>query len=43
MVKKEIKILAAQIEKLNSKNFDFEAWKKYSLLTLSRIFGGGQY
>ncbi len=39
MVKKEIKLIEAQIEKLNSSNFDFEAWKKYSLLQLIRIFG----
>ena len=39
MVKKEIKLLQKQIEKLNDKDFDFEAWKKYSLLQLTRIFG----
>lgn len=39
MVKKEISLLQKQIEKLNSKDFDFEAWKKYSLLQLTRIFG----
>ncbi len=39
MVKKEIKLLEQQIEKLNSPDFDFEAWKKYSIIILSRIFG----
>ena len=39
MVKKEIKLLQQQIDKLDSKDFDFEAWKKYSLLQLARIFG----
>jgi hypothetical protein len=39
MVKKEIKLLQLQIERLDAKNFDFEAWKKYSLLQLARIFG----
>ena len=39
MVKKEIKLLEQQIEKLNTPDFDFEAWKKYSILILSRIFG----
>lgn len=39
MVKKEIKFLQKQIEKLDAKDFDFEAWKKYSMLQLTRIFG----
>jgi hypothetical protein len=39
MVKKEIKLLQKQIERLDAKDFDFEAWKKYSILQLSRIFG----
>jgi len=39
MVKKEIKLLQQQIDKLYAKDFDFEAWKKYSLLQLARIFG----
>ncbi len=40
MVNKEIKLLESQIENLDAANFDFEAWKKYSILILSRIFGG---
>ncbi len=40
MVNEEIKLLNEQITKLDSKDFDFEAWKKYSLLILTRIFGG---
>ncbi len=39
MVKKEIELLELQIEKLNDSSFDFEAWKKYSVLILARIFG----
>jgi len=39
MVKKEIKLLEQQIESLNTSDFDFEAWKKYSVLILTRIFG----
>ncbi|MFK5855629.1 MAG: hypothetical protein QM503_05825 [Bacteroidota bacterium] len=39
MVKKEIELLEHQIEKLSASNFDFEAWKKYSVLILARIFG----
>jgi len=39
MVNKEIKLLERQIEKLTASDFDFEAWKKYSVIILSRIFG----
>ena len=39
MLKKEIKLLEQQIEKLGAPDFDFEAWKKYSVIILSRIFG----
>lgn len=39
MVKKEIALLQQQIDKLYSTDFDFDAWKKYSLLILDRIFG----
>ena len=39
MAKKEIKLLQQQIEKLNAKGFDFEAWKKYTIILLARIFG----
>ncbi len=39
MVNKEIKLLERQIEKLSASDFDFEAWKKYSVIILSRIFG----
>jgi|TARA_Y100000385_G_scaffold275112_1_gene319085 HEPN domain-containing protein len=39
MAKKEIKLLQQQIDKLYIKDFDFDAWKKYSLLQLTRIFG----
>lgn len=36
---KEIKLLEAQIEKLNVKGFDLNAWKQYTVVILSRIFG----
>lgn len=39
MVKKEIDLLNAQIKKLDAPDFDFESWKKYSVIILSRIFG----
>ncbi len=41
MVDKEIELLEQQIENLNGLNFDFEAWKKYSLIIFIRIFGEG--
>ena len=40
MAQKEIKLLEQQIEKLNAKDFDLEAWKKYTVIMLARIFGG---
>ena len=39
MVKKEIELLNSQIEKLHLTGFEFEAWKKYSMLILTRVFG----
>lgn len=39
MAKKEIELLQKQIEKLNVKDFDLEAWKKYTIIILGRIFG----
>ena len=36
---KEIELLQAQIEKLNKKDFDLDAWKQYTVVLLSRIFG----
>jgi len=39
MAQKEIKILQAQIDKLDEKEFDLEAWKKYTIIILDRIFG----
>ncbi len=39
MVKKEIELLNSQIEKLHSSGFELEAWKKYSILILTRVFG----
>lgn len=39
MVKKEIAILKKQIERLDVKDFDLEAWKKFTIVMLARIFG----
>ncbi len=39
MANKEIKLLKQQIEKLNEKGFDLEAWKEYTIVILGRIFG----
>ena len=39
MVKKEIELLNIQIKKLDADDFDFESWKKYSVIILARIFG----
>ncbi|MCB0805703.1 MAG: hypothetical protein KDC05_07870 [Bacteroidales bacterium] len=36
---KEIKLLESQLEKLNKKDFDLEAWKQYTVVLLARIFG----
>lgn len=35
----EIKLLEEQINKLELKNFDLEAWKQYTIVLLARIFG----
>lgn len=39
MPEQEIRLLKAQIEKLNAKGFDLDAWKKYTIIILARIFG----
>ena len=39
MSQKEIKLLEQQIVRLNDKDFDLEAWKKYTIIVLARIFG----
>jgi len=39
MAQKEIKLLEQQIARLNDKDFDLEAWKKYTIIFLARIFG----
>ena len=39
MSDKETQLLNQQIEKLNAKDFDLEAWKKYTIIILARIFG----
>lgn len=39
MVSKEIALIEKQLESLNAKNFDLEAWKSHSVIFLERIFG----
>jgi hypothetical protein len=39
MVEKEIALINKQLESLNSKNFDLEAWKSHTIIFLERIFG----
>lgn len=39
MSQKEIQLLEQQIGRLDSKDFDLGAWKKYSIIILARIFG----
>ncbi len=36
---KEIKLLETQLQKLDQKDFDLEAWKQYTVVLLARIFG----
>ena len=36
---KEIKLLEAQMSKLDTKGFDLNAWKQYTVVLLARIFG----
>ena len=36
---KEVELLQAQIDKLTAREFDLEAWKQYTVVLLSRIFG----
>ena len=37
--KNAVKVLKDQIEKLDAKDFDLNAWKNFTLLLLERIFG----
>jgi hypothetical protein len=39
MPDKEIQLLRTQIDKLGKKDFDLDAWKKYTIIILARIFG----
>ena len=39
MPEKEISLLQGQIDKLKAKDFDLDAWKKYTIIILARIFG----
>lgn len=39
MPEKEIRLLKNQIEKLKTKDFDLDAWKKSTIIILARIFG----
>ncbi|MEZ5198121.1 MAG: hypothetical protein R2764_17555 [Bacteroidales bacterium] len=36
---KEIKLLQEQIDKMDVKDFDLNAWKQYTIILLARIFG----
>ncbi len=36
---KEIKLLEERIKELDAKDFDLDAWKQYTIILLSRIFG----
>jgi len=36
---KEIQLLEQQIKRLDEKDFELEAWKKYTIVILARIFG----
>ena len=37
--KKSIEVLEGQIQKLDAKDFDLNAWKNFTILLLERIFG----
>ena len=39
MIEKQIKLIQIQIEKLENKEFDLDAWKSSTILVLDRIFG----
>jgi len=39
MAEKEILLLKKQVERLNEKKFDLEAWKNHTIVFLERIFG----
>lgn len=39
MPDKEIQLLKLQIDKLKNKDFDLDAWKKSTIIILTRIFG----
>lgn len=39
MAEKEIALLKEQVERLNEKKFDLEAWKNHTIIFLERIFG----
>ena len=39
MAEKEIALLNEQIERLNDRKFDLEAWKNHTIIFLERIFG----
>ncbi len=41
MAETKIGLLQKQIDKLNDKSFDLEAWKKHTIILLEAIFGSG--
>ena len=40
-INKTVQVLQGQIEKLQAKDFDLNAWKNFTILLLERIFGPG--
>jgi hypothetical protein len=39
MIQKEVALIEKQLQSLNVKNFDLEAWKSHTIIFLERIFG----
>jgi hypothetical protein len=39
MIENEIALINRQLESLNARNFDLEAWKSHTIIFLERIFG----
>jgi hypothetical protein len=40
-INKTVQVLQGQIEKLNAKDFDLNAWKNFTILLFERVFGPG--
>lgn len=39
MAERELLLLEQQLEKIDARDFDLKAWKKYTIVILARIFG----